>query len=79
MPLKKLLRFAAIGALGGLLAGCSGSQSFVKKGEIEKTIVQQPDQKRYVQTIGIGAADYPNEHHPAPRHLPRRRYRSGAV
>src|SRR6185437_1806506 len=57
MPLKKLLRFAAIGALGGLLAGCSGSQSFVKKGEIEKTIVQQPDQKRYVQTIGIGAAD----------------------
>lgn len=38
-------------------AGCSNNSSYVKRGEILKTIDQTPDQKRYVETIGIGAAD----------------------
>ncbi|MFA5975630.1 MAG: hypothetical protein WC859_05625 [Elusimicrobiota bacterium] len=41
----------------GTLTGCSGKKSFVKNGEIKQTIVQESEQKRYFETIGIGAAD----------------------
>ena len=42
----------------GLLAGCGGgSKSYVKKGEIEKSLNQEAIQKNYIETIGIGAAD----------------------
>ena len=42
----------------GLLAGCGGgSKSYVKKGEIEKSLDQESIKKNYIETIGIGAAD----------------------
>ncbi|MCG3204453.1 MAG: hypothetical protein KCHDKBKB_01168 [Elusimicrobia bacterium] len=37
--------------------GCGGSKSYVKKGEIEKTLDQESIQKKYLEAIGIGAAD----------------------
>jgi hypothetical protein len=39
------------------LAACGGSKSYVKKGEIQKTLDQQADRGRYFEVIGIGAAD----------------------
>ena len=39
------------------LTGCGGSKDYVRKGEIDRTIVQQPTQKNFIETIGIGAAD----------------------
>lgn len=53
----------SLGVLTGVLSvvfglsGCENKNTYVKHGEIERTIVQQPDQKRYIETIGIGAAD----------------------
>ena len=41
----------------GLLAGCGGSRSYVKHGEVEKTINQEAVHSSYIETIGIGAAD----------------------
>lgn len=38
------------------VAGCGGG-SYVKKGEISKTLEQESFQKAYVESIGIGAAD----------------------
>ena len=41
-----------------VLAGCSSSNStYVKKGEIQKTINQQAENSRYIEALGIGAAD----------------------
>jgi hypothetical protein len=40
-----------------VFSGCSGGSDYVRKGQIQDTIVQNPDQKRFVETIGIGAAD----------------------
>ncbi len=37
--------------------GCSSKSSYVKKGEIQKTITQQSETSRYIQALGIGAAD----------------------
>jgi hypothetical protein len=37
--------------------GCSSSSSYVKKGEIQKTITQQAETSRYIEALGIGAAD----------------------
>lgn len=42
---------------GGFLIGCGGKKSYVKKGEIERTLEQEAVQKRYIEAIGIGAAD----------------------
>jgi hypothetical protein len=39
------------------LAGCGGNKSYVKKGEIDKTITEQSETSRYIQALGIGAAD----------------------
>lgn len=40
-----------------LLAGCGGNRSYVKGGEIRKTLDQEPEKPKYLETIGIGAAD----------------------
>jgi hypothetical protein len=52
--LKKLLPLSFLAAC---LSGCGSNNQFVKNGELERTIVQQQDQKRYIETMGIGAAD----------------------
>lgn len=39
------------------LSGCGGSSSYVKGGEVQKTITQQSESSRYFEAIGIGAAD----------------------
>ncbi|MFN0118364.1 MAG: hypothetical protein ACKVQC_08770 [Elusimicrobiota bacterium] len=45
-------------ALSVLVVGCgSGKKSYVKKGEIQKTIEQEAVTKKYIEAIGIGAAD----------------------
>jgi len=41
---------------GLMVAGC-GSRSYVKQGQIEKTIEHQAIMKNYIETIGIGAAN----------------------
>ena len=46
-------------ALAALLTACGGNQSYVKKGDIQKTLDQQAYKGRYFVTIGIGAA-YPS-------------------
>jgi hypothetical protein len=47
----------AITLLLAFLAGCGGNRSYVKKGEIQKTIDQEAVNSKYIETIGIGAAD----------------------
>jgi hypothetical protein len=39
------------------LSGCSSNHSYVRKGEIQQTIDQEAYKKKYIETIGIGAAD----------------------
>jgi hypothetical protein len=41
----------------GFLAGCGGNRSYVKGGEVRKSIDQQAVNSKYIETIGIGAAD----------------------
>ena len=41
------------------LAGCGDNRSYVKGGEIRKTIEQDAVKSKYIETIGIGAADSP--------------------
>ena len=56
MKIKKLFSFIVMAcAVAG--AGCAGTQSKVKKGEIQKTIDQEAVHKNYIESIGIGAAD----------------------
>ena len=42
---------------GFVIIGCGGKDAYVKKGEIQKTINQEAVAKKYIETIGIGAAD----------------------
>lgn len=49
-PLSAVILFAA-------LTGCGGNRSYVKGGEIRKTIDQEAVKSRYLETLGIGAAD----------------------
>ena len=37
--------------------GCGGNKTYVKKGEIQKTITQQAERSRFIEALGIGAAD----------------------
>jgi hypothetical protein len=47
-----------IGLTGLVLSGCGGAaRSHVKKGEMERTLDQESINKRYLEAIGIGAAD----------------------
>src|SRR5437870_3264787 len=50
-------KYAALGITLFLLAGCGGTKSYVKKGEIERTLDQEAIKKNYIEAIGIGAAD----------------------
>jgi hypothetical protein len=40
-----------------IFAGCNSVSSKVKKGQVEGTIDQSPNQSNYVEAIGIGASD----------------------
>jgi hypothetical protein len=40
-----------------VLAGCGGNKSYVKKGEIQKSMDQEAIKSSYIETLGIGAAD----------------------
>jgi hypothetical protein len=52
------IRSVALSALVGLaLIGCGGNKEYVKKGEISKTLDQEAVSKKYLEAIGIGAAD----------------------
>lgn len=46
-----------IGLMGLFAAGCGGPQSYVKKGEIQDSIDQDAVTRKFVEAIGIGAAD----------------------
>ena len=50
-------RWVLAAMLGVLMAGCGGNKSYVKKGEIQPTLDQEAVRKRYLEAIGIGAAD----------------------
>lgn len=54
--MKQSLAFITTLTLLGLV-GCSHNNTYVKKGEIDKTIDQQSESSRYIQALGIGAAD----------------------
>lgn len=49
-------KWAVLAAVAAGLSACSG-RSYVKKGEVIKTIEQEADKGRYIESIGIGAAD----------------------
>jgi hypothetical protein len=53
--LKRFSKLLGIVAVAGLV-GCS-AKSYVKRGEIDKTITQQQESSRYIEALGIGAAD----------------------
>jgi hypothetical protein len=40
-----------------VIAGCGGNRSYVKNGEIRQTLDQEAVKSKYIETIGIGAAD----------------------
>ena len=54
--MKKNLQVISILAFA-VLSACSHNESFVKGGEVKKTIDQDSVQSKYLETIGIGAAD----------------------
>jgi hypothetical protein len=54
--MKKVMCWTAIAA-GMLITGCSHNGTYVKNGEIKKTLNQEAIQSKYIETIGIGAAD----------------------
>jgi len=54
--LKRSIGLLSLVTLSGLF-GCSSSKTYVKKGEIDKTINQQAESSRYIEALGIGAAD----------------------
>ena len=41
----------------GILAGCGGGSAALNNGEIKQTIEQTQDQGKYIEVMGIGAAD----------------------
>lgn len=51
------MKYVALGLTVLFLAGCGGNKSYVKKGEIDRTLDQESIQKKYLEAIGIGAAD----------------------
>lgn len=53
MEMKRLVVLAVL----GLMTGCAGIESRVKKGQMQETINQDPVRWRFVEAIGIGASD----------------------
>ncbi len=51
------MRYVIAGLTAAFLIGCGGSHEYVKKGEISKTLEQEAVQKKFIEAIGIGAAD----------------------
>ena len=52
------MRYFVAGFTAFLLVSCGGgSKSYVKNGEISKTLDQSAVQKTYLEAVGIGAAD----------------------
>lgn len=54
--ISSLKWLAAVSLLAGLW-GCSHNKSYVKNGQIERTMDQEAVQKDKIEAIGIGAAD----------------------
>ena len=52
---KWIMVFCAVSM--GIMVGCGGVQSRVKKGEIERTMDEESIKDNYIQAVGIGAAD----------------------
>ena len=50
-------KYAALLLLTLAVVGCSDKKNHVRKGEIEKTLDQESVAKRYLESIGIGAAN----------------------
>ncbi len=50
-------RIAMVGILALVISGCASKESYVKKGELQRTLDQESVQKKYLEAIGIGAAD----------------------
>ena len=50
-------KYAALLLIALAAVGCSDKKTYVKKGEIDKTLDQQAVANRYLEAIGIGAAD----------------------
>jgi hypothetical protein len=50
-------KYAALLLVAFAVVGCSNKRTYVKKGEIDKTLDQQAVAKNYLEAIGIGAAD----------------------
>lgn len=46
-----------VAAVGLAAVGCGGPKSRVHKGKVDMTIDQDPDQKKFIESIGIGASD----------------------
>jgi hypothetical protein len=56
--LLKKIPVSMLVALAAFLTACgSNNASYVKKGDIQKTLDQQAEKGHYFETIGIGAAD----------------------
>ena len=53
----KVRNFVMAVAVLGLLAGCGTKSASLKDGELKQTIEQKEDMGRYIEVMGIGAAD----------------------
>lgn len=51
------MKYVLAGMTALFLVACGGSKSYVKKGEIERTLEQEAVKKNTLEAIGIGAAD----------------------
>jgi len=54
--MKKSLSVVSVLCIA-VMSGCGGNKSYVKGGEINKTLDQEAIKAKYIETIGIGAAD----------------------
>ena len=55
MTIKTLRLAGAVAALA--FAAACGGKNYVKGGKVQDTIAQDPDRGKYIEAIGIGAAD----------------------
>lgn len=55
--METMKRFGIFAAAVLLTAACGGSKNVSGKGELARTLDQQADRGKYIEVIGIGAAD----------------------